>query len=174
MGYQHTDKSEVVKLPLIYVYTSHFFQRYNQRCLHKDSLKFQEVAGFFFIRNPILIPIKVDEEVNRNFKKHGVLNTQGMRVMDGFCFTPSAIEGEESEDGIREHDKVDAMKIVYKTFLNESDMTESQRAAIDKKHLETLKRCWEALQMGIKNEREGNDLEQLQKIALNEIGLLFN
>ncbi len=59
-----------------------------------------------------------------------------MRVQDGFCFTQSAIEGEESENGIHEHDRVGAMLILYTTFMNEADMSDTQRVAINKEHLE--------------------------------------
>ena len=72
-----------------------------------------------------------------------------MRVHDGFCFTQTAIEGDESEDGIREHDRVDAMLILYTTFMNEADMSDTQRAAINKEHFETWMRCMEDLRREI-------------------------
>ena len=66
-----------------------------------------------------------------------------MRGPDGFCFTQTAIDARESEDGIPEHDKVNIMLILYTTFMNESSMSDTQRAAINKEHLETWKRCVE-------------------------------
>lgn len=33
--------------------------------------------------------------------------------------------------------------IVYTTFMKESEMSDTQRAAINKEHLETLKHCME-------------------------------
>ena len=146
MGYRHTPKCETVMLPQIHAYTSHFFQRYNERFLHEEMLTPNEIAGLFFLRNPIVMPIMLNEEVNKNFKEHGAHNDRGMRVQDGFCFTQTAIEGEESEDGIHEHDRVDAMLILYTTFMNEADMSDTQRAAINKEHFETWKRCMEDLQ----------------------------
>ena len=143
MGYKHTPKCETVMLPQIHAYTSHFFQKYNKRFLHREDLTPNEIAGLFFVRNPFPMPIMLNEEINRNYKEHGFYNDRGMRVQDGFCFTPTAIQAEESEDGIHEHDKVDAMLILYKTFMNESDMSDSQRIAIDKEHVMTLKRCFE-------------------------------
>lgn len=145
MGYKHTPKSETVMLPQIHAYTCHFFQRYNERFLHKDTLSPNEIAGLFFVRNPSSIPIMLNEDVNKNYKEHGEHNDRGMRVSDGFCFTQTAIEGYESEDGIHEHDKVDSMLILYTTFMNESDMSDTQRAAIDKEHFETWMRCIEEL-----------------------------
>lgn len=143
MGYKHTPDCETIMLPQIHAYTSHFFQRYNERFLHKDNLSPNEIAGLFFVRNPFPMPIMLNEDVNKNFKKHGEHNDRGMRVQDGFCFTQTAIEGCKSEDGINEHDKVDAMLILYTTFMNESDMSETQRVAINKEHFETWKRCME-------------------------------
>ena len=94
--------------------------------------------------------INLNEEINKNFKEYGEHNGRGMRVHDGFCFTQTAIDGEESKDGIREHDRVDAMMILYTTFMNESDMSDTQRAAINKEHLDTWMRCMEDMQ-GILN-----------------------
>lgn len=141
MGYKHTPKCETIMLPQIHAYTSHFFKRYNERFLHKDTLSPNEIAGIFFIRNPFLMPIMLNEDVNKNYKEHGEHNNRGIRVPDGFCFTRTAIEGCESEDGIHEHDKVDAMLILYTTFMNELDMTDTQRTAINKEHIETWMRC---------------------------------
>ena len=150
MGYQHTPKCETVMLPQIHAYTSHFFQRYNERFLHKEDLTPNEIAGLFFVRNPFPIPITLNEDVNKNYKVHSEFNQIGIRVKDGFCFTQSALEGKESEDGIPEHDRVDAMLVLYTTFMNEADMSETQKVAIDKEHLETWKRCMEVLQKGVK------------------------
>lgn len=143
MGYKHTPKSEVVMLPQIHVYTSHFFNRYNERFLQREDLTPNEIAGLFFVRNPLIMPIMLNEKINRNYKEHGFYNDRGMRVQDGFCFTRTTVQAEESEDGIHEHDKVDAMLILYTTFVNESDMSEGQRIAIEKEHVMTLMQCFE-------------------------------
>lgn len=145
MGYRHTPKCETIMLPQIHAYTSHFFQRYNERFLHKDYLSPNEIAGMFFVRNPFPMPIMLNEEVNKNYKEYGERNNRGMRVSDGFCFAQTDIEGYKSEDGIPEHDIVDAMLILYTTFMNESDMSDTQRAAINKEHLEIWRRCMEEL-----------------------------
>ena len=74
MGYQHTPKCETIMLPQIHAYTSHFFQRYNERFLHKDTLSPNEIAGLFFVRNPFPMPIMLNENVNKNYKDHGEHN----------------------------------------------------------------------------------------------------
>ena len=45
MGYKHTPNREMVMLPQIHAYSSHFFQRYNERYLHNDKLTPNEIAG---------------------------------------------------------------------------------------------------------------------------------
>ena len=145
MGYRHTPRCETIMLPQIHAYTSHFFKRYSERFLHKDNLTPNEIAGLFFVRNPFPMPIMLNEDINKNYKEHGNHNDRGMRVSDGFCFTRTAIDGYESEDGIHEHDKVDSMLILYTTFMNEFDMSDMQRAAINKEHFETWMRCVEEL-----------------------------
>lgn len=152
MGYQHTPKCKTIMLPQIHAYTSHFFQRYNERFLHKENLSPNEIAGLFFVRNPRPMPIMLNEDVNNNYKEHGEHNDRGMRVQDGFCFTKTAIEGCESEAGIHEHDKVDAMLILYTTFMNESDMSGTQRTAINKEHFKTFIRCMDELQRGLNHD----------------------
>lgn len=139
MKYRHTPKCKTIMLPQIHAYTSHFFQRYNERFLHNDKLAPNEIAGLFFVRNHLLMPIMLNEDVNRNFKEYGEHNDRGMRVQDGFCFTQTAIDGKESKDGIPEHDRVDVMLILYTTFMNESDMSDTQIDAINKEHFETWK-----------------------------------
>ena len=141
MGYRHTPQRNMEELPQIHVYTSHFFQRYNERFLHNDNLTSNEVAGHFFIRNPLPIPINLNEEINRNYKEHGEHNFLGMKVNDGFCFTQSALDGKESEDGIRENDEVESMIVLYTSFMNRANMSATQIKAIEKEHYEVLKRC---------------------------------
>lgn len=141
MGYRHTPQSKMEELPQIHVYTSHFFQRYNERFLHNDNLTSNEVAGLFFIRNPRPIPINLNEEINRNFKEHGEHNLHGMKVNDGFCFTQSALDGKASEDGIRENDEVESMLFLYTSFINRANMSDIQIEAIEKEYYEVLKRC---------------------------------
>lgn len=144
MGYQHTPKSELVMVPQIHVYTSHFFQRYNERFLHREELSPKEIAGLFFVRNKQMAQIKLNEAINKRFEEYGEYNC-GVRVDDGFCFTQTALEGKESNDGISEHDIVDAMVFIYATYVNESMMNDTQQIAIEKEHLEFFTRGMEIL-----------------------------
>ena len=138
--YLHTQKSKKVNLPIIHTYLPHFLKRYNERCLHLNNASNNIIAGHFIARNELFDQIPMNEDINRNYKKYGDANKYGIRVRDGFCYSKSFIEGKESEDGIDEHDRVDAMKIVYTTYMNESGMSDTQRAAIEKEHYEVLER----------------------------------
>lgn len=146
MGYKHTPESDVIMIPIISIYTKHFLERYRTRFLHDEIIELKEVAGIYFARNERVIPINLNEEINRNFTKYGEQNYQGIRVNDGFCFTDTSIDGSFDENGDRSKDKIDAMRIIYTTFINESEMTESQRAAIEKECQEVLERSLRELQ----------------------------
>lgn len=135
-GYKHTPDSEMIAVRQIHAYTSHFLQRYNERFLKDDSLTANEVAARYLSRNTVAMPLQQNEEINRNHGKYGEKYQYAFRVRDGICFSYSAVDGEQSEDGDRHKDKVDALYICYTTFMNESKMTESQRKAIFKEHCE--------------------------------------
>lgn len=87
----------------IQVYTSHFFDRYKERCLKDLSLNANDVV-------------------------------YGFRVRDGFCFALLDLQVMQSKDGNCEKDKLQAMYVIYKTFMNEADMADTQLSAIDKSH----------------------------------------
>ena len=138
--YQHTENSRTINLPIICIYIHHFLERYNERFLHLNSVSDDIIAGHFIARNKVFDQIPMNEEINRNYQKYGDYNKYGIRVRDGFCFAKTSIEGKESEDGIDEHDRVDAMRIIYASYMNESGMSDTQRAAIEREHYEVLER----------------------------------
>lgn len=156
MGYKHTLESDRVMLPIISIYTNHFLERYRERFLHDENIELREVAGIYFARNERVIPINLNDEINRNYKNYGDQNFQGIRVRDGFCFTDSSIDGLFDEDGDRSKDQIDAMRIIYTTFINESEMDDSQKAAIDTECQEVLDRC--IREMGLTNNWNKNGL----------------
>lgn len=134
-GYRHTPNSRIKSIRQIHAYTSHFLSRYKNRCLKNDDYSSNDIACHFFSRNEEAIPIEINESINKNIEKYGEEAKDGYRVRDGFCFTKSQLEGEFYED--REKDRVDAMIIVYTTFISKSEMTESQINAIEEKNLES-------------------------------------
>lgn len=141
MGYKHTPENDMIRLPIISIYTKHFLERYRTRFLHDDKIELRDVAGIFFARNERVMPINLNDEINRNYKKHGEQNYQGIRVRDGFCFTDTSIDGTFDENGERSKDQIDAMRIIYTTFINDTEMEGSQKAAIEKECREVWDRC---------------------------------
>ena len=135
-GYKHTPENPIVAVRQIHAYTSHFLQRYNDRFLKEEKLSADEIAARYLSRNKIAMPIQQNKEINRNHEQYGETGQYAFRVRDGFCFARTVVEGVESEDGDRYKDKIDAMLILYTTFMNESKMSDTQRVAINKEHYE--------------------------------------
>ena len=135
-GYKHTPDGPMIAIRQIHAYTNHFLQRYNERILKDESLTSNEVAARYLSRNTIAMPIEQNENINRNHEQYGATGQYAYRVRDGICFAQSMVDGIESEDGDRRKDKVDAILVLYTTFMNESEMEDSQRSAILREHSE--------------------------------------
>lgn len=140
-GYKHTDDSPMSLIRQIHAYSSHFFERYNERILKDKTLNANDVVCRYLSRNKVGMPITMSEDINKRLKKYGEGAKYGYRVRDDFCFALSAIDGKMSDDGDRHKDKVDAMLVLYTTFMNESDMADTQLSAINKEHYITWLRC---------------------------------
>lgn len=138
-GYRHTPASDIKLVRQLHVYTHHFFARYNERIMNEPDRDIDIIACLYFGRNREMIPIKVNEEINRNYDKYGCSGRQAFRVKDGFCFTRSIVEGAMNEEDANK-DRVDSLCFVYTTFMNESGMSGVQRRAINGKHLLALSR----------------------------------
>ena len=138
-GYRHTPASDIKLVRQLHVYTHHFFARYNERIMNGLDRGMDIIACLYFGRNRGMIPIKVSEEINRNYDKYGCSGRQAFRVKDGLCFTRSAVEGTMDEVDAN-NDRIDSLCFVYTTFMNESSMSGVQRRAINSEHLLTLSR----------------------------------
>lgn len=143
MPYQHTPDNKAILLRQIHAYTSHFISRYNERFLKNKHLTSNEVACMYFSRNKYedSRPIKINENISKRFGEYGDLCKQGFRVRDGLCLMQAAVQGWSCKDGKK--DKVDAMLILYKTFLSASELSIEQRNAIDKECIESSMRLVE-------------------------------
>lgn len=127
--YKHCENREPMLLPLIHAYSSHFFQRYKERCLKDETLSTNDVIYRYFARNgKDFFPIKITNEINNNIEKYGIAGEIGCIVTDGFCFIQSNLEGTPGENRI--DDKIDAMMLIYTTFISKNEMGESQYEAI--------------------------------------------
>lgn len=136
--YRHTEDSpSLTTIRQIHAYTSHFLERYNERFLKDKTLNANDIACRYLSRNKIGMPITMSEDINKNLEKYGENAQTGYRVKDGFCFARSAIEGTKSEDGDRNKDKVNAMLVLYTTFMNEAGLANTQLSAINEEHYNT-------------------------------------
>lgn len=135
-GYRHTPNSPMMLIRQIHAYTSHFLHRYNERFLKDDSLSTNDIACRYLSRNNIAMPIEINDSINKHIEEYGEGAKQGFRVKDGVCFTRTVVEGKINNEENRVEDRVDAMAIVYTTFMSEYKMTDEQRIAIEKEHFE--------------------------------------
>lgn len=134
--YKHTPESPIKPLRILNVYSSHFLSRYNERFLKDDTLSSNDVACHYLSRNDISMPIEITEEINSNIDQYGEGGKEGFVVKDGLCFAQTGFEGLQSNDGNRNNDIIDAKIIIYTTFIPKSMMTEGQRSAVEKEHIE--------------------------------------
>ena len=145
-GYSHTKGGPLMLIREVQVYTPHFFERYRERGLKDKSLSINDVVCMYLSRNREGVPIMMNEAINRHLKKYGPGAKYGYRVRDGFCFAMSDVQISKSEDGDPSKDKHEALYVVFKTFMNESNMKENQLLAIDQGHLDALEQCVEHFQ----------------------------
>lgn len=131
-GYKHTTESPIILLRQIHAYSSHFLHRYKERYLKDKTLTSNDIACQYLSRNDVAMPIEITKEINRNIEQYGEGGKNGFRVRDGICFAQTSFQGKQSDDGDRNKDRIDAMAIIYTTFMSEHNMTDSQLIAIEK------------------------------------------
>ena len=152
-GYKHTPESSLKAIRLFQVYTSHFLHRYNERFLKNEKLTSTEIACHYFARNQLATPIEINEDVNRNFEKYGDGGRKAFVVHDGLCFTQVGLQGEFYGRESCVKDKVDAMTVLFKTFISEHEMSDGQQYAIYRKYFESsrqaFKDCMDVAENGI-------------------------
>ena len=146
VGLWVTDGGESSVIREVQVYTSHFFDRYKERYLKDSSLGSNDVVCRFLSRNMQKTPIKMNEDINRRLDKYGEGAMYGYEVDDGFCFAMTDMQLIKSEEGDTENERPIAQYVVYKTFMNKSDLADVQLIAIDKSHDEIWRQSSPILQ----------------------------
>lgn len=136
MLYKPSPGSESVMLPQVHSYTSHFLQRYNERFLQQKNITANEIAGLFIIKNPRPFIIEINEDIKSNFEEYGEFNTHGIKVDGGFCFARTALHCDNES-----MEKKETMLIIYTTFVSNNEMSNSQKEAIDRVCIDTIKSC---------------------------------
>lgn len=153
--YKQTKDSKLDIIREIQVYTPHFFSRYKERGLKDTSIGINEVVGIYLSRNRECVPITMTKEINRCLEKYGPGAKYGYRVRDGFCFASSNVQVSRNVDSDISKDKHEALYVVYKTFMNESDMKDNQLIAIDQEHTDV----WQQTIEDFYNESEDGKLK---------------
>lgn len=141
--YSRTKDGPLMLIREIQVYTPHFFERYKERGLKEMSHSINDVVCIYLSRNREGVPIMMNEAINRRLKQYGPGAKYGYRVRDGFCFALSDVQITRSEDGDSCKDKHEALYVVFKTFMNESNMKENQLSAIEQEHIDAWQQCVE-------------------------------
>ncbi len=156
-GYKQTEDSPIVFIRQIHLFPLHFFQRYNERFWKNETLTRKDLACLYFARNRDLMPIPINERINKNIEKYGDHGRYGCRVRDGFCF--SMCDEEPYQDYDLTKYKTRAMKVVFTTFMNESELEKGQVSAINEE------------QKLIKKQFQ-QDLDKMYKAGNNKIKIM--
>ena len=153
---------EMILIREVQLYTRHFFDRYKERWLNKEprykdmSLNANDIACIYLSRNKEGTPIEMNEKINRHLEKYGKGAMYGYHIRDGFCFAMTDMQLVKIEDG----DRPIAQLVIYKTYMNESNMAEAQLTAIDKSYDETWQKSEQTM---LEKLRSGNTTFTLEK-----------
>jgi hypothetical protein len=121
----------LAELRQVHLYTYHFLEQYNKRFINNDALSHVEIACIFSCRNKIITPTRMNEKVNKNYKKHGEFNSHIYEVRDGVCFARTAFEKAEDEHSNLIPGDERSLLVIYTTFMNKDDMCDEQLQGID-------------------------------------------
>lgn len=134
--YRKRGNLEAIATPAVSYYSRHFFDRYHERVWEKAEMNYNDILCRYFSRNPVPLPLKMNEKINRNYKKYGKYAEYAFKVEDGTCFIRSAIEGHEATIGQKDSDF--ASVVLYYTFVSEKMMSETQKAEIQKEGIKYI------------------------------------
>lgn len=126
--------------PMIYAYTEHFLERYNERFLKNKTLSANDIITRFLMRNLVYTPIEINKKINRNIENKDDSYKRGFRVKDGICFTRFGLDGDLHDIDEAEKDKVTALCFVFTTYYNPKEMSPEQLEAIGKEE----EKAWDA------------------------------
>ena len=135
--YKHSALHDFEKLPIIYAFTNHFFDRYKKRFLNNDNLSPNDVVSRFLMRNKTYTPIEINESVNRNISFKDVSYRRGFSVEDGVCYTRINMDGVFHDIDEIGKDEVSALCFVFLTYMNKRDMSPEQLEAIENEETKT-------------------------------------
>ena len=126
--YRKEDSADFIGTRAISYYCGHFFSRYRERVWPNVEMSANELVCRYFTRNKKVVPIKLNEDIQRRYKEYGEFAQYGMQVTDGICFTRQGCEGNESTVCNRDSNFIAA--VWYFTIVSNSLLTEKQTEAI--------------------------------------------
>ena len=138
-GYQKPGCHEKIATRYIGYFSGHFFSRYRERLWKNVNISFNELVSRYFSRNIITIPLELNEDIQRNYKKYGELAKYAFKVQEGTCFIRHWDEGDETTVDQKDSDFVSV--VLYLTFVNDGMMSDTQSQAINKeenKYIQSL------------------------------------
>lgn len=152
----------------IKIYTSHFFQRYKERKYHNLDLSKNELVCRFFSKNlcfekrTIETPIIINEDINKNFQHYGSSNRWVMFVNEGLCFTRFCQYDKTWK--ISELKDTEAILFIYTTFVAESELTASQKIALEKEYRKVYKDLYEECLLNEEQEK----INKLRELSIKD------
>lgn len=127
--YRRYGAMEVIMTRSISLFCPHFFKRYRERVLHNSNMPYNDLLCRYFSRNLSAIPLKLSEEIQRNYKQYGEYS-YSFEQADGISFVQHAMEGDELTIGTPEDNTLGIT--LYYTIVTNAMMTEIQKNAVNR------------------------------------------
>lgn len=151
--YHKDNETDFIGTRAISFYCGHFFSRYRERVWPTVEMSAEELICRYFSRNKRVVPIRLNEDIQRRYKEYGELAQYGMLVADGICFTKQGCEGDESTVGDQNGNFIAV--VWYYTIVDKGLLTERQTGAIEVEGKEFIRsHFFEPFQMALQQEMQ--------------------
>lgn len=127
--YRRFGSMDVIMVRAISLFCPHFFQRYRERVWNNSDMSYNDLLCRYFSRNQSAIPLKLTEDIQRNYKQYGEYSYSFQQV-DGVCFVEHGMEGDELTISTPEDNTLGIT--LYYTIVTNAMMTGIQKKAINR------------------------------------------
>ena len=127
--YRRFGSMDVIMVRAISLFCPHFFQRYRERVWNDSAMSYNDLLCRYFSRNQSAIPLRLTEDIQRNYKQYGEYSYSFQQV-DGVCFVEHGMEGDELTIGTPEDNTLGIT--LYYTIVTNAMMTEIQKKAVNR------------------------------------------
>ena len=127
--YRRFGSMDVIMVRAISLFCPHFFQRYRERVWNNSDMPYYDLLCRYFSRNKSAIPLRLNEDIQRNYKQYGEYSYSFQQV-DGICFVEHGMEGDEMTIGTPNDDTIEIT--LYYTIVTNAIMKENQKKALEK------------------------------------------